>query len=58
VGQLAWAQNVSEQAASLDTSVVLTGASYSGVGIAACLQHAELAARSLFDRAATPVSSS
>ncbi|MHB1640593.1 MAG: protoporphyrinogen oxidase [Candidatus Dormibacteria bacterium] len=50
-GHLAWRERAAGLAAALPMPVVLAGASYQGVGVAACLQSATAAARELFDRA-------
>jgi oxygen-dependent protoporphyrinogen oxidase len=50
-GQMAWAKDVGEGTGALDAPLTLAGASYSGVGIAACLQHAEETAHALLERA-------
>lgn len=50
-GQMAWAKDVGERTGALDAPLTLAGASYSGVGIAACLQHAEESAHALLERA-------
>ncbi len=51
-GHLAWAARLQQQAAALPLNLVLTGASYQGVGVAACLRDGTAAGQQLWDRLA------
>ncbi|MHB8555568.1 MAG: protoporphyrinogen oxidase [Candidatus Dormibacteria bacterium] len=51
-GHLAWAAQLQQQAGALPIKVVLTGASYQGVGLAACLRDGTEAGQRLWDRLA------
>jgi oxygen-dependent protoporphyrinogen oxidase len=48
-GQVAWRENMQRQASALPVPVVLTGAAYCGVGLAACLREGGAAGGRLWD---------
>jgi len=49
-GHLAWTEGVQKQAAALPVPLVLTGASYQGIGLAACLRGGSRAGEQLWER--------
>jgi oxygen-dependent protoporphyrinogen oxidase len=53
-GHLSWKARVAEAAASLPAPIEFTGASYGGVGVAACLREGAQTANSLWSRTTAP----